>query len=55
MDAPNLPPPGFDNLPIEQRLAYVQQLWDRIASSASELPVPDWHRDEIARRLQNAR
>jgi putative addiction module component (TIGR02574 family) len=46
-----LPPPGFDDLPVEEKLDYVQSLWDRIAARPDEVPVPDWHREIIAERL----
>jgi hypothetical protein len=27
-----VPPPGFDDLPVEDQIDYVQALWDRIAA-----------------------
>jgi putative addiction module component (TIGR02574 family) len=47
-----LPPPGFDDLPVEERIEYVQTLWDRIAAKPEEVPVPDWHRQVIRERLE---
>lgn len=44
-------PPGFDDLPVEEKLDYVQSLWDRIAIRPEELPVPDWHRQVVEERL----
>lgn len=44
-----LPPPGFDDLSVDEKLAYVQSLWDRIATDA--LPVPDWHQRILEERL----
>jgi putative addiction module component (TIGR02574 family) len=46
-----LPPPGFDDLPVEEKLDYVQSLWDRIVDHPEELPVPDWHLRVIEDRL----
>jgi len=46
-----LPPPGFDELPIDERVEYVQTLWDRIAAKPVDLPVPDWHLDVVRERL----
>lgn len=46
-----LPPPGFDDLPVEEKLAYVQSLWERIASRPAELQVPDWHQRVLEERL----
>jgi putative addiction module component (TIGR02574 family) len=46
-----LPPPGFDDLPVEAQIDYVQSLWDRIAAKADQVPVPDWHRQVLDERL----
>jgi putative addiction module component (TIGR02574 family) len=46
-----LPPPGFDDLPVEDKLDYVQSLWDRIAEHPEQLPVPEWHLRVIEDRL----
>jgi len=46
-----LPPPGFDELPIEEQIDYVQSLWDRIAAKPDEAPVPEWHRQVLGKRL----
>lgn len=46
-----IPPPGFDDLSAEEKLDYVQSLWDRIAARPEEIPVPDWHRRVLDDRL----
>ena len=46
-----IPPPGFDELSAEEKLDYVQSLWDRIAASPEEVPVPEWHKQIINQRL----
>ena len=46
-----LPPPGFDDLSVEEQLEYVEALWNRIAESPERVPVPDWHRRVIKERL----
>jgi putative addiction module component (TIGR02574 family) len=51
---PNLPP-GFDNLPVEEQIDYVQNLWDHIAASPEQVPVPEWHRKIIRERLESYR
>ena len=38
-------------LPVDQRLQLVEDVWDSIASSPESVPVPDWHRAELERRL----
>ena len=41
-------PPGFDEMPVEQKIDYVQTLWDRIFRHDHEkIPSPAWHRDEV--------
>lgn len=45
------PPAGFDELPVEEQIDYVQSLWDRIFSKAGEAPAPAWHRAVIDERL----
>jgi len=47
-----MPPPGFDDLPISDKLAYVQLLWERIALEAEQLSVPDWHKQVLRERLR---
>ena len=48
---PSLPPPGFDDLPAEDQIEYVQSLWDRIAAKPDQVPVPEWHRQVLDERL----
>ena len=48
---PPLPPPGFDDLPVEDQVEYVQSLWDRIAAEPDQVPVPEWHRQVLDKRL----
>jgi putative addiction module component (TIGR02574 family) len=44
------PPPGFDALSVEEKIEYVESLWDRIVAQ-TEPPVPDWHRELLQERL----
>jgi hypothetical protein len=46
-----LPPPGFDDLTVEEQLEYLEALWDRVAAHPERVPVPDWHRRLIKERL----
>jgi putative addiction module component (TIGR02574 family) len=50
VDPVRTPPPGFDDLPVEEQIAYVQSLWDRIAAHPDRVPVPQWHLEELRRR-----
>ncbi|MEK7762586.1 MAG: addiction module protein [Nitrospirota bacterium] len=44
-------PPGFDDLSIDEQIDFVQSLWDRIAETSEQVPVPEWHREIIRERL----
>jgi putative addiction module component (TIGR02574 family) len=46
------PPPGFDDLSVEEQIAFVQSLWDRIVATPEQVPVPEWHRQIIRERLE---
>ena len=46
-----LPPPGFDELKIDEQIEYVQALWDRIAAKEDLVAVPNWHREILDERL----
>jgi putative addiction module component (TIGR02574 family) len=39
------------DLTIPQRLDLIALLWDSIPDSVEALPVPDWHWQELERRL----
>ena len=40
-------------LPIAERLSLVQQLWDSIDDSHSEMSTQDWHRELVSARLSD--
>lgn len=46
-----LPPAGFDDLPVEEQIDYLQALWDRIAATPERVPVPDWQYQLLTERL----
>ncbi len=48
-------PPGFDELPVEEKVEYVEALWDRITAAPQEVSVPDWHRQLLRDRLADYR
>jgi putative addiction module component (TIGR02574 family) len=50
-----LPPPGFDEMSVEDKIDYVQAPWDRINANEAEVPVPDWHREVLEERLADHR
>lgn len=41
-------------LTVQQRIELIGELWDGIPDSIDALPVPDWHRKELDRRLSAA-
>ena len=41
-------------LSVQQRLDLIARLWDSIPNSADAVPVPQWHRQELERRLAAA-
>jgi putative addiction module component (TIGR02574 family) len=41
----------IQQLPIEERLKLVEDIWDSIAATPESVPIPDWHRAELDRRL----
>jgi putative addiction module component (TIGR02574 family) len=46
--------PLFDEilrLPADQRLKLLEDIWDSLAESPEDFPVPDWHRDLLDERL----
>lgn len=50
--AVKIPPPGFDDLPVDDQIEYVQSLWERIAAEPSNVPVPGWHREILDQRMK---
>ena len=43
----------LETLPIAERLQLVEDLWDSIARSKAEIPIPQWQIEELERRKQN--
>jgi putative addiction module component (TIGR02574 family) len=37
-------------LPVEERLALVEDIWDSIAQDAAQVGIPDWHREVLRER-----
>lgn len=42
---------GIDRLPLEERLALVEEIWDSIAADAGALPLTDAQRRELDQRI----
>jgi putative addiction module component (TIGR02574 family) len=45
---------AIKRLSIAERLDLISVLWDSIPDSLEELPTPEWHREELERRLAAA-
>lgn len=52
--SPSLPGLDIGQLTVTQRLDLITLLWDSIPESVDALPVPEWHRQELERRLAAA-
>jgi len=48
-------PAEFDRAPEEQRIAFVQELWDRIAENPDRVPIPEAHLQSLEQRLKDYR
>jgi len=51
----SVPPSGFDELPVEEQIEYVQALWHRIARNPDGVPSPAWHLDLLEKRIEAMR
>ena len=45
-------PQEFKALPVQERIEYVQKLWDFIVKSPQDVPVPDLHKQILDERLK---
>ena len=48
-----IPPPGFERLSTEEKIEYVQSLWDHIASDVVAVPLADWQEQLLDERLKD--
>ena len=46
-----LPPPGFEDLSIEEKIDYVQSLWRHIAADVDRVPLTEWQKRLLDQRL----
>jgi putative addiction module component (TIGR02574 family) len=49
-------PPELDiqQLSVPERLELIGRLWDSIPDTTEAMPVPEWHKEELERRLASA-
>ena len=39
------------DIPIQERIRLVEEIWDSIVDMADQVEVPEWHRKELDKRL----
>ena len=42
----------LEALSVSERIQIVEDLWDSIARTNADLPVPQWQKDELDRRME---
>jgi putative addiction module component (TIGR02574 family) len=47
--------PSIFDLSPSEKLQLVQDLWDDLAATPDAVPVPEWQKEELARRKANFR
>ena len=52
--AASVPVLEIDQMTVSQRLELIGKLWDSIPDSVEALPIPEWHRQELERRMAEA-
>jgi putative addiction module component (TIGR02574 family) len=40
-------------LPAAERLKLLEEIWDSLAATPEDVPMPEWHKAELDRRLDN--
>lgn len=50
-----IPPPGFEELPIEEQVNYVEALLDLIGSRQDHVKIPKWHWEILTDRMESFR
>lgn len=48
-------PPEFNSAPKEQKIAFVQDLWNQIAKEPGNVPIPESHKRVLSVRLEEYR
>lgn len=43
---------GIEQLSIAERILLVEEIWDGIAAESEQLDVPQFHKDELDKRLE---
>ena len=45
--------PALAHLPVAEKLQLIGELWDDISARRQEIPLLDWQREELERRIQS--
>ena len=48
-------PPGFEGLSIDERIEYIQSLWDQVSADPTGVPIPEWHQEVLHQRIRDQR
>jgi putative addiction module component (TIGR02574 family) len=51
---PSLQDLGIDRLTPTERLELIAAIWDSLTDTLEAVPVPEWHKSELERRLAAA-
>lgn len=41
----------INKLPIAEKLILIEEVWDNIAAASSDIPLPEWQKQELDKRL----
>jgi putative addiction module component (TIGR02574 family) len=47
----NISASDIAEMPLDQRIQLVEDIWDSIAELPESVAVPEWHKDELEKRL----
>jgi putative addiction module component (TIGR02574 family) len=42
-----------ETLTVPEKIQLVEDIWDSVATSNADLPIPEWQKQELARRKEN--
>jgi putative addiction module component (TIGR02574 family) len=42
---------NLDEMTRDEKLRLIEEIWESLEDDTDDLPVPDWHRRELDRRL----
>jgi putative addiction module component (TIGR02574 family) len=46
---------GIEQLSVADRLDLIEQIWNSLPATIEPASLPDWHREELGKRLENAK